>query len=161
MALNTNGFLFQTTNWWDHFFFYKTMNISLNMYMHIEDKRSLLGIRISLIPFIWISLLFSKIIKYFKDMARHKRTFHKILSNLSKVLSLKLWLADRKLSPRAGGGGSWVRSFVVKICGFWCRRWHDIPHCSLWPWMPIVGLNYWSATSDDDSTLNMVILTGR
>lgn len=34
------------------FFFYKTMNISLNMYMHIEDKRSLLGIRISLIPFI-------------------------------------------------------------------------------------------------------------
>lgn len=34
------------------FFFLKTMNISLNMYMHIEDKRSLLGIRISLIPFI-------------------------------------------------------------------------------------------------------------
>lgn len=38
-------------------------------------------------------------------MARHKRTFHKILSNLSKVLSLKLWLADGKLSPRAWGGG--------------------------------------------------------
>lgn len=38
-------------------------------------------------------------------MARHKRTFHKILSNLSKVLSLILWLADRKLSPRAREGG--------------------------------------------------------
>lgn len=160
MALITNGFSFQTTNWWDHFFFlqndeYITKHVHAYWRQKVPTRDTYVLFRL-----FEFSLLFSKIFKYFKDMARHKRTFHKILSNLSKVLSLKLWLADRKLSPRAGGG-SWVRSFVVKICGFWCRRWHDIPHCSLWPWMPIVGLNYWSATSDDDSTLNMVILTGR